>query len=287
MPDILKALIFGLVEGITEWLPISSTGHLIILEEFLKFEQVSPGFWEMFLVVIQLGAVMAVVVLFWKKIFPFGKKENTAPLRPTGILSYCDKDILTLWGKILVACMPAAVVGLLFDEYFESLFYNPTSVSLALIIFGVGFIIIENVNKKRETKINTLAEITYRTALFIGLFQLLAAAFPGTSRSGATILGALSIGVSRSVAAEFTFFLAVPVMAGASLLKLARFGFSFTGMEAIILATGMLSAFFVSIYVIRFLLVFVRKHDYKVFGYYRIGLGIFVIMYFALKNLTI
>ena len=284
MPDILKALIFGLVEGITEWLPVSSTGHLIILEEFLQFGEVSPGFWEMFLVVIQLGAVMAVVVLFWKKIFPFGKKHNLHPLRPAGILSYCDTDILTLWGKILVACIPAAVVGLLFDEYFERLFYNPTSVALALIIFGVGFIIIENVNKKREAKINTLAEITYRTALFIGLFQLLAAAFPGTSRSGATILGALSIGVSRTVAAEFTFFLAVPVMAGASLLKLARFGFAFTGMEAAILATGMLSAFCVSIFAIRFLLAFVRKHDYKVFGYYRIALGIFVIMYFALKT---
>jgi undecaprenyl-diphosphatase len=277
MLNIIKAIIFGIVEGITEWLPVSSTGHMILLEEFLRFTDVTPGFWEMFLVVIQLGAIMAVVILFWQQIFPIGKQT----MGSRGLLSYLKTDILILWLKILTACIPAAIIGLLFDEYFESLFYNSFSVALALIIFGIGFIIIEKRNKNQTPKINSLADITYQTAIFIGAFQLIAAVFPGTSRSGATILGALLIGVSRTIAAEFTFFLAIPVMAGASLLKLIRFGFDFTSTEAAILLAGMVTAFFVSIAVIRFLLGYIRKNDFKIFGWYRIVLGMLILLYFS------
>ncbi len=280
MLEFLKAILFGIVEGITEWLPISSTGHMILLDEFIKLD-VSPEFWEMFLVVIQLGAILAVVLLFFPQIWPFGKKSNKNPVKNTGVLSYCKKDIWELWFKIIVACLPAAVVGLLFDELFESLFYNGVCVSIALIVFGVGFILIENKNKKAVTKINSLAEITYQTAVIIGMFQLIAAVFPGTSRSGATILGALLIGVSRTVAAEFTFFLAIPVMLGASLLKILKFGFSFTGNELMILFTGMVTAFVVSVIVIKFLMGYIKKHDFKVFGWYRIVLGAIVLLYFA------
>lgn len=280
MIEFLKAVLFGIVEGITEWLPISSTGHMILLDEFVKLD-VSPEFWEMFLVVIQLGAILAVVLLFWNQIWPFGKKSNQSPVKSTGILSYCKKDIWVLWFKILVACLPAAVVGLLFDEFFESLFYNGVCVSIALIVFGIGFILIENRNKNAKTKINSLSEITYQTALIIGLFQLIAAIFPGTSRSGATILGALLIGVSRTVAAEFTFFLAIPVMLGASLLKVLKFGFSFSGNELMILITGLVTAFVVSVVVIKFLMGYIKKHDFKVFGWYRIVLGAIVLLYFA------
>ena len=280
MLEFLKAVLFGIVEGITEWLPISSTGHMILLDEFVKLD-VSPEFWEMFLVVIQLGAILAVVLLFFSQIWPFGKKSNTNPVKNNGILSYCKKDIWELWFKIIVACLPAAVVGLLFDELFESLFYNGVCVSIALIVFGIGFILIENKNKKAETRINSLADITYQTAVIIGLFQLIAAVFPGTSRSGATILGALLIGVSRTVAAEFTFFLAIPVMLGASLLKIMKFGFSFTGNEVMILFTGMITAFIVSVIVIKFLMGYIKKHDFKVFGWYRIVLGAVVLLYFA------
>ena len=283
MIEFLKAVLFGIVEGITEWLPISSTGHMILLDEFVKLD-VTPEFCEMCLVVIQLGAILAVVVLFWKQIWPFGKKSNAHPAAGAGFLSYCKKDIWTMWFKILVACVPAAVVGLLFDEFFESLFYNGVCVAIALIVFGVGFILIENKNKGAKPKINSLSEITYQTALIIGLFQLIAAIFPGTSRSGATILGALLIGVSRTVAAEFTFFLAIPVMLGASLLKLVKFGFSFTGNELMILAAGMVTAFLVSVIVIRFLMGYIKKHDFKVFGWYRIVLGILVLLYFGIKG---
>lgn len=272
MIEYLKAILFGIVEGITEWLPISSTGHMILLDEFLELK-VSEDFYGMFQVVIQLGAIMAVVLLFWSKIFPLGKKEK-------GI--YIKKDIMSLWGKILVACVPAAVVGLLFDEYFEALFYNPTSVSIALIVFGVAFIVIETVNKGKNAKVNSMDELTYKLALVIGLFQLIAAVFPGTSRSGATIVGALLIGVSRVVAAEFTFYLAIPVMFGASLLKIVKFGFDFTGTELAILAIGMITAFVVSLFVIKFLMGYIKKHDFKVFGWYRIALGIVVLAYFAL-----
>ncbi|MBO5056760.1 MAG: undecaprenyl-diphosphate phosphatase [Lachnospiraceae bacterium] len=283
MLEFLKAVLFGIVEGITEWLPISSTGHMILLDEFVKLD-VTPEFWEMFLVVIQLGAILAVVVLFWNQIWPFGKKSNRYPVAKTGLLSYCKKDIWQMWFKIIVACVPAAVIGLLFDEFFESLFYNGVCVAVALIVFGVGFIIIENKNKGTKAKINSLPEITYQTALIIGVFQLIAAIFPGTSRSGATILGALLIGVSRTVAAEFTFFLAIPVMLGASLLKIVKFGFSFSGSELMILVTGMVTAFVVSVIVIKFLMGYIKKHDFKVFGWYRIVLGAVVLFYFLVLS---
>lgn len=269
--EIIKAVLFGIVEGITEWLPISSTGHMILLNEFVTLN-VSEDFWEMFLVVIQLGAILAVVLLFWNKIFPFRFKEKPV----------VQKDIFVLWFKILVACVPAAVVGLAFDDVLDALFYNPWCVSIALIVFGIAFILIENRNKKMTPKITELNDITYRTALMIGIFQLLAAVFPGTSRSGATIVGALLIGVSRTVAAEFTFFLAIPVMLGASLLKLLKFGFSFTSGELVILAVGMAVAFAVSVAVIRFLMGYIKRHDFKVFGWYRIVLGAAVLLYFAL-----
>lgn len=269
--EILKAVLFGIVEGITEWLPISSTGHMILLNEFVTLN-VSEDFWEMFLVVIQLGAILAVVLLFWNKIFPFRFKEKPV----------VQKDIFVLWFKILVACVPAAIVGLAFDDVLDALFYNPWCVSIALIVFGIAFILIENRNQKMTPKITELNDITYRTALMIGIFQLLAAVFPGTSRSGATIVGALLIGVSRTVAAEFTFFLAIPVMLGASLLKLLKFGFSFTGEELVILVVGMVVAFAVSVAVIRFLMGYIKKHDFKVFGWYRIVLGAAVLLYFTL-----
>ena len=269
--EILKAILFGIVEGITEWLPISSTGHMILLNQFVTLD-VTPEFWEMFLVVIQLGAILAVVLLFWNKIFPFRFKEKPV----------IQKDIFTLWFKILVACIPAAVIGLAFDDVFEALFYNPWCVAIALIVFGVAFIVVENKNKNITPRITTLDSITYKTAFIIGVFQLIAAIFPGTSRSGATIVGALLIGVSRTVAAEFTFFLAIPVMLGASLLKLMKFGLHFTGVEAAILLTGMVSAFIVSIIVIRFLMGYIKRHDFKVFGWYRIVLGMVVLLYFAL-----
>lgn len=283
MLEFLKAVLFGIVEGITEWLPISSTGHMILLDEFVKLD-VSPEFWEMFLVVIQLGAILAVVVLFWNQIWPFGKKGNQYPVAREGVLSYCKKDIWQMWFKIIAACLPAAVVGLLFDELFESLFYNGVCVAIALIVFGIGFILIENRNKGAVSKTNSLSEITYKTALIIGLFQLIAAVFPGTSRSGATILGALLIGVSRTVAAEFTFFLAIPVMLGASLLKIVKFGFTFSGNELMILLTGMITAFLVSVIVIKFLMGYIKKHDFKIFGWYRIVLGIIVLVYFGLTK---
>lgn len=269
--EIVKAVIYGIVEGITEWLPISSTGHMILLNEFVKLD-VSEEFWEMFLVVIQLGAILAVVLLFWNKIFPFRFKEK--PVIRT--------DIFVLWFKILVACIPAAVIGLAFDDVFDALFYNPTCVAVALIVFGIAFIVIENRNRNMSPKITELQQITFQTAFMIGVFQLLAAVFPGTSRSGATIVGALLIGVSRTVAAEFTFFLAIPVMLGASLLKIVKFGFDFTGAELTVLLVGMVSAFVVSVVVIRFLMGYIKKHDFKVFGWYRIILGAAVLLYFTL-----
>lgn len=267
--EIIKAVLFGIVEGITEWLPISSTGHMILLNEFVTLN-VSEEFWEMFLVVIQLGAILAVVLLFFDKIFPFRFWEKPV----------IQKDIFILWFKILVACVPAAVIGLAFDDVFDALFYNPWCVAIALIVFGIAFIVIEDRNKNKSPKITTLGQITYQTAFMIGVFQLLAAVFPGTSRSGATIVGALLIGVSRTVAAEFTFFLAIPVMLGASLLKIVKFGFHFTGAEIIILFTGMIVAFVVSVVVIRFLMGYIKKHDFKVFGWYRIILGAVVLLYF-------
>lgn len=281
--EILKTILFGIVEGITEWLPISSTGHLILVEQFVKFEQVSPEFWNMFQVVIQFGAILAVVILYWNKIWPFTKDKQKA-ISNKGILSYFNKDIMNLWGKILVGCIPAAIIGLAFDDVFEALFYNPFCIAIALIVFGIAFIIIENWNKNRKTpNKDTNKQITYKDAILIGIFQLIAAIFPGTSRSGATIIGGLLIGLSRANAAEFTFYLAIPTMLGASLLKLVKFGFAFTGMELAILLIGMFVSFVVSILVIKLLMNYIKKHDFKVFGYYRIILGIIVLAYFFIK----
>ena len=282
MLDILKAILFGIVEGITEWLPIRSTGHLILLEEFVKFENVSENFSEMFEVVIQLGAILAVVVLFFGKIWPFCKKEKGLGFQKTGPLAYVNRDIMTLWFKILIACIPAAVIGLLFDDALNALFYHWYVVAAALIVFGIAFIVVENWNKGKSPKVNSLSELSYKAALIIGIFQLIAAVFPGTSRSGATIVGALLIGIARPVAAEFTFYLAIPVMFGASLLKVLKFGLAFSGTELAVLFTAMVVAFAVSVIVIRFLLSYIKKHDFKVFGWYRIVLGILVILYFSL-----
>lgn len=278
MIEILKAVLFGIVQGITEWLPISSTGHMILLNEIVKLN-VSTEFYNVFDVVIQFGSIVAVIIIFWKKLFPFGKKDNLVPLSDKGIGAWIKKDIFIMWFHILVSCVPAAIVGVLFDEYFEALFYNFWCVAIALIVFGIAFIIVENRNKGKSSTINSIADIGYDTALLIGIFQLVAAIFPGTSRSGATIVGALLIGVSRRAAAEYTFYLAVPVMLGASLLKLVKFGFSFTPDELVILLTGTIVAFITSIIVIKMLLGYIRKHDFKVFGWYRIVLGIVVLGY--------
>lgn len=275
--ELLKSVLFGIVEGITEWLPISSTGHLILVEQFVKFNEVSPKFWEMFEVVIQLGAILAVVFLYFKKIWPFTKDKNKA-IKQNGVLSVFSKEIMNLWGKILVACVPAAIIGLLFDEVFEKLFYNPVCIAIALIIFGVAFIIVENWNKNKRGKRVKNVDITYKNSIIIGLFQVLAAIFPGTSRSGATIIGALILGISRPDAAEFTFYLAIPTMFGASLLKLVKFGLAFTSAELAILIVGMIISFAISIVVIKFFMNYIKKHDFKIFGYYRIVLGIIVLL---------
>lgn len=273
MVEILKAILFGIVEGITEWLPISSTGHMILLDEFVTLD-VSPEFWEVFLVVIQLGAIFAVVILFWNKIFPF---DFSAKGRKKGIIR---KDIFQMWFKVIAACVPAMIYGVLLDDLISPYLYNATVVAVMLIVFGIAFIVIENWNKGRKPRVKSIAALTYRDALLIGLFQLIAAIFPGTSRSGATIVGALLIGVSRTVSAEFTFFLAIPVMFGASLLKLVKYGFAFTGSEVLLLVVGMVFAFVVSMLVISFLMGYIRKHDFKVFGWYRIVLGLLVLLYF-------
>lgn len=272
--EILKAIFYGIVEGITEWLPISSTGHLILLERFIKMN-VSEDFMNMFRVVIQLGAIMAVVVIYWKQIWFVDFHGFKS--KPT-----FKKNILNLWGKILVACVPAAVIGVFFDDFFEALFYNEVCVSIALIVFGIAFIVIETINKKKTVKTEGVADITYKLALYIGIFQLIAAIFPGTSRSGATIVGALLLGVSRAAAADFTFFLAIPVMFGASLLKIVKYGLAFTGQEFIVLVVAMIVAYAVSMVVIKLLLKFIKKHDFKVFGWYRIGLGVLVLLIFFL-----
>ena len=268
--ELLKALILGIVEGITEWLPVSSTGHMILVDEFLSLD-VSADFREMFLVVIQLGAILAVVVLYFWKIFPFTREQGRVRVK---------METISMWLKILVSCIPAAIVGLLFDDEIDALFYNWQTVSIMLILFGIFFILIERYNRGKQPAMESLDALTYRAAVIIGLFQLVAAVFPGTSRSGATILGALLIGVSRTVAAEYTFFLAIPVMFGASALKLVKFGFDFTGQELAILAVGLVSAFVVSVLAIKFLMGYIKKHDFTVFGWYRIVLGALVILYF-------
>lgn len=272
MLNILEAVIFGLVEGITEWLPVSSTGHLILVEAFIKFQGLSPDFFKMFEVVIQFGAILAVIVLYFKNIWPLKFDESKHGNKSIKL----DKSILSLWGKIIVACVPAAIVGLKFDDFFDAHFYNPTVISTMLILVGIAFIIIEN-KKRKDSRVTKITDITYKDALIIGMFQLIAAMFPGTSRSGATIIGALLIGISREVAAEFTFYLAIPVMFGASLLKIAKYGLVL-GNELVILLVGMVVAFVVSIFVIKFLMNYIKKHDFKAFGWYRIALGILVII---------
>ncbi len=272
--EVFKAVLFGLIEGITEWLPVSSTGHMILLDQFVTLN-LSVEFKSLFLVVIQLGAILAVVVLFWPQIFPLKKKAGRG--------LYLDRPIISLWLKIIVACLPAAVIGILFEDQIDALFYNPWTVSIMLILIGICFILIEEYNKKRTVKLKETSQISYKLALMIGLFQVLAAVFPGTSRSGATILGGILLGMSRQLAAEFTFFLAIPVMFGASLLRLLKMDFSLMGeLEWMVLLVGSLVAFAVSYLVINFLLAYVKKHDFKVFAYYRIALGVLLIAYFAL-----
>lgn len=274
MIELLKAVLFGIVEGITEWLPISSTGHMILLNEFVKLD-VTPEFWDMFLVVIQLGAIMAVVVLYWDRIFPF----------QFGGGNILRMDVISMWMKVVIGCLPAVIVGLPFDDLFETLFYNYQTVAVALIVFGIAFIVVENKNKGHKPKIESIAQLTLQTAFIIGIFQLIAGIFPGTSRSGSTIVGALLLGVSRTAAAEFTFFMAIPVMFGASLLKIVKFmvkGMTLGGMEWMILLTGCIVAFAVSMFVIKFLMGYIRKHNFKVFGWYRIVLGVVVLAYFML-----
>lgn len=268
--EIIKAIFLGIVEGITEWLPISSTGHMILVDELIRLNM-SDAFKEMFFVVIQFGAILAVIALYWKKLIPFSLQGQFT----------IKKDLISMWFKILVACIPAGVIGLLFDDKIDETFYNPWTVAFTLILYGVLFIVIENRNQNRTPKINTLSALTYKTAFIIGVFQILSL-IPGTSRSGATIIGAILIGTSRTVAAEFTFFLAIPVMLGASLLKLLKFGFVFTGFEVAILLVGMAVAFIVSVLTIKFLVGYIKKHDFKVFGWYRIVLGIIVLLVFML-----
>lgn len=273
--ECLKALLFGIVEGITEWLPISSTGHLILLEEYISFNGVREGFWSVFEVVIQLGAILAVLVLFWNRVWPFSRKGE--------VLGIIKREQLQLWIKILISCVPAAVVGLLFDDQINDLFYNSVTVAIMLIVVGVAFILVEQHNKHTQAKVTTLSGITYSLAFAIGMFQLIAAVFPGTSRSGATILGALLLGIGRKAAAEYTFVLGIPVMFGASLLRVAKFGLAFTALEYLILLVGMIVAFVVSLICIRFLMDYIKKHDFKIFGWYRIALGIVVLTVFLLQ----
>lgn len=271
--EIIKVIILGIVEGITEWLPISSTGHMIIVDEFIKLNM-SAAFMEMFFVVIQLGAILAVVVIFWSKIFPFKKLKGKGELR-IGI----DMDIMSMWIKVIVSCLPAAVIGILFDDIIEETFYNYKVVAAMLIIYGIIFIVVERWNKNRAAKAASIEQLTMKMALIIGVFQVLAL-IPGTSRSGATIIGGLLIGASRVVAAEFTFYLAIPVMFGASFLKILKFGLSFTFDEIVVLVLGMATAFLVSVWAIKFLMGYIKKHDFTFFGYYRIILGIIVLFIF-------
>ncbi len=269
--EILKVIILGIVEGITEWLPISSTGHMLLVDEFIKLD-VSQAFKEMFFVVIQLGAIIAVVVLFWGKMWPFEAKGKVQVL--------AKKETFSIWFKVVVACIPGAVVTLLFDNYIEAHLHTPMVIAIALVFYGLAFIFVENKNKDKKPIINDISDLSYKTALYIGLFQVLSI-IPGTSRSGATIVGALLIGVSRVAAAEFTFFLAVPAMIGLSAIKMLEFGFAFTGTEVVVLAVGMVVAFLVSLLVIRFLMNYIRRHDFKLFGWYRIVLGAIIILYFT------
>lgn len=270
--EILKVAFLGLVEGITEWLPISSTGHMLLVDEFMQM-QGSEDFKELFFIVIQLGAILAVIVLFWNKMFPFQFSDKSKPV--------IRKDVFSTWFKVVVACIPGAAVTILFDDYIDEHLHTPIVIAAMLILYGIVFIVVERWNKKRSPKVLSLQSITYQTALMIGLFQVLSI-IPGTSRSGATIIGALIIGVSRVAAAEFTFFLAVPVMLGYSLLKMLKFGFDYSGTKLMTLGIGVVMAFLVSIFVIKFLMSYIKKHDFQAFGWYRIVLGVIVIAYFAI-----
>lgn len=270
--EIIKTVILGIVEGITEWLPISSTGHLILFNEFIKLNM-SDSFMEMFDVVIQLGAILAVIVLYFHKLNPFSPKKTGVEKRET----------VNLWIKVIIGVLPAAVIGILFDDEIDRMFYNFITVAITLIIYGILFILIENKNKDVLPKINSLNSLTYKTALLIGVFQVLAL-IPGTSRSGATIIGGMLLGASRAVAAEYTFFLAIPVMFGASLLKILKFGFAFTPQEIAVLLTGVVVSFAVSVIAIKFLMSYIKKNDFKFFGWYRIILGLIVILYFILTR---
>lgn len=265
--EIIKVILIGIIEGVTEWLPISSTGHMLLFDAFVPLDM-SEKFKEMFFVVIQLGAIMAVVVIFWRKIFPFETSDKKLRI---------NKDIADMWFKVIAGCLPAAVFGLILDDFLEAHFGNAITISFMLVFYGIAFIFVENRNKRNSPKINSIAKIDYKTAIIIGFFQALSM-IPGTSRSGATIIGALLIGVSRTVAAEFTFFLAIPTMLGASALKILKFGFDFSAAEFIVLIIGMIVAFAVSLFVIKFLMDYVRKHDFRIFGYYRIVLGLVVII---------
>lgn len=284
--ELLKVVFLGIVEGITEWLPISSTGHLILVEEFVKLD-VSKAFWEMFMVVIQLGAILAVVVLYWKDIWPFRNKkpkhENVTKVEKAAgtLCRFVKIDKMIMWLKIMVSCLPAILIGLLFDDFIEKKFNNWFVVAVMLIVYGVLFLVVEDYNEKRTVKIHSIADITWKTALLIGIFQVLAL-IPGTSRSGATIIGGILLGASRTVAAEYTFFLAIPVMFGASLLKIVKFGFDFTSWELTILGVGTVVSFVVSILAIKFLMGYIKKHDFKAFGWYRIVLGIIVMLFFTI-----
>ena len=293
--EVLKAVLFGIVEGVTEWLPISSTGHMILVDEFLKLN-VTEDFKNLFFVVIQLGAILAVVVLYWNKLWPFYirpiSKKQQAVLNRHGAVSrgiltfvekFCDKEKWVLWFKIIVACIPTIVIALPFNDVIEEKFNNYVVVAIALIVYGVIFIIVENYNKRRKPICTSLEDLSFTTAFKIGIFQVLSV-IPGTSRSGSTIIGGILVGTSRTVAAEFTFFLAIPVMFGASLLKLVKFGFTFTPAEVLTLVTGIVVAFFVSIIAIKFLMGYIKKHDFKAFGWYRIVLGVLVLGYFVGKN---
>ena len=284
--ELLKVVFLGIVEGITEWLPISSTGHLILVEEFVKLD-VSKAFWEMFMVVIQLGAILAVVVLYWKDIWPFRNKkpkhENVTKVEKAAgtLCRFVKIDKMIMWLKIMVSCLPAILIGLPFDDFIEKKFNNWFVVAVMLIVYGVLFLVVEDYNEKRDVKIHSIADITWKTALLIGIFQVLAL-IPGTSRSGATIIGGILLGASRTVAAEYTFFLAIPVMFGASLLKIVKFGFDFTSWELTILGVGTVVSFVVSILAIKFLMGYIKKHDFKAFGWYRIVLGIIVMLFFTI-----
>ncbi len=280
MIEIIKTIILGIVEGITEWLPISSTGHIILADEFINLGM-SDDFMEMFEVVIQLGAILAVLVIYWKKLWPFTLNKNLGYSYINKGGGYIKKDIMDMWFKVVVACIPAALL-VPFNDKIDEIFYNYITVAATLIIYGVLFIIIERYNRKRSAKINSMSDMTYKTAMLIGVFQMLAV-IPGTSRSGATILGAILLGVSRVTAAEFSFYLAIPVMFGASIVKLMKFGFDFSATEITVLAVGMITAFLVSIAAIKFLIGYIKKRDFTAFGYYRIILGIAVFLYFIFK----